>query len=176
LISQKREAECLNELEFYFPVNQLSPALLAGGFADLPGAADISSRLERLGFKPADGFVKGFIDLVFRFDGRFYIVDWKSNWLGHRAEEYGPSALAREMAGHFYPLQYHLYTVALHQYLALRLPEYEYEKHFGGVFYLFIRGIDPARPELGVYRDRPPAQLIGKLSGLLLPRREGASP
>jgi len=175
-LSRVPPPERLNELEFYFPVNQLSPALLAGGFAGLAGAADLSSRLDRLGFKPAGGFVKGFIDLVFRFEGRFYIVDWKSNWLGHRAEDYGPSALAREMAGHLYSLQYHLYTVALHQYLALRLPGYDYEKHFGSVFYLFIRGIDPARSELGVYRDRPPAKLVEALSGLLLPRREGALP
>ena len=89
-------------------------------------------------------------------------------------EDYGSAELARAMAEHFYPLQYHLYAVALHQYLALRLPGYEYEKHFGGVFYLFVRGMDPARPELGVHRDRPPAELIEKLSGLLLARKEEA--
>jgi exodeoxyribonuclease V beta subunit len=166
----------LNELEFYFPVNQLSPALLAGGFTELTGGSDFATRLERLNFRPTSGFVKGFIDLVFRFDGRFYIVDWKSNWLGDRAEDYGPAALAREMADHFYPLQCHLYTVALHQYLALRLPGYDYEEHFGGAFYLFVRGIDPARPELGVHRDRPPAELIEKLSGRLLPNPEGTTP
>jgi exodeoxyribonuclease V beta subunit len=175
-LSRVPPAERLNELEFYFPVHQLSPVLLASGFAGLSGAADISSRLECLGFKPAGGFVKGFIDLVFRFDGRFYIVDWKSNWLGHRAEDYGPPALEREMAGYCYPLQYHLYTVALHQYLALRLPDYDYEKHFGGVFYLFVRGVDPKRPELGVYRDRPAAERIRKLSALLLPKCEGTTP
>ena len=167
-------AERLNELEFYFPVNQLSPASLAGRFGGFARTADFTARLERLNFKPAGGFVKGFIDLVFRFDGRFYIVDWKSNWLGNRTEDYGPAALAREMEEHFYPLQYHLYAVALHQYLALRLPDYDYEKHFGGVIYLFIRGMDPARPELGVHRDRPPAALIEKLSGLLLAGKEEA--
>jgi exodeoxyribonuclease V beta subunit len=96
--------------------------------------------------------------------------------LGARTEDYGPMTLAREMAEHFYPLQYHLYAVALHQYLALRLPGYEYEKQFGGVFYLFVRGVDPVRPELGVHRDRPAAALIKKLSGLLLPKLEGATP
>jgi exodeoxyribonuclease V beta subunit len=164
-------AERLNELEFYFPVSQLSPALLAAGFVAPPHS---TAWLERINFKPTRGFVKGFIDLVLRFDGRFYIVDWKSNWLGNRAEDYGPVAMAREMSEHFYPLQYHLYTVALHQYLALRLPDYKYENHFGGVCYLFVRGIDPARPELGVHRDRPPAALIERLSGLLLARSEEA--
>jgi len=175
-LSRVPPAERLNELEFYFPVNQLSPALLAGGLAGLTDGSDLATRLERLNFRPMAGFVKGFIDLVFRFDGRFYIVDWKSNWLGARTEDYGPMTLAREMAEHFYPLQYHLYTVALHQYLALRLPGYEYEKQFGGVFYLFVRGVDPVRPELGVHRDRPAAALIKKLSGLLLPKLEGATP
>jgi exodeoxyribonuclease V beta subunit len=161
-LSRVTLAERLNELEFYFPTSQLSPALLEAGFAATPHS---TAWLERLNFKPAGGFVKGFIDLVFRFDGRFYIVDWKSNWLGGRPEDYSQAAVVHEMAEHFYPLQYHLYTVALHQYLALRLPDYDYEKHFGGVFYLFVRGMDPARPELGVHRDRPPAELIEKLSG-----------
>jgi exodeoxyribonuclease V beta subunit len=170
-LSRVTLAERLNELEFYFPTSQLSPALLAAGFAATPHS---TAWLERLNFKPAGGFVKGFIDLVFRFDGRFYIVDWKSNWLGGRPEDYGRAAVMDEMAEHFYPLQYHLYTVALHQYLALRLPDYDYEKHFGGVFYLFVRGMDPARPELGVHRDRPSAELIEKLSGRRLAGKEGA--
>jgi len=118
--------------------------------------------------------MKGYIDLVLRFEQRFYVVDWKSNWLGNRSEDYGPGALAREMSENFYALQYHLYTVALHQYLSLRQPAYDYEKHFGGVFYLFLRGIDPARPELGVYRDRPSPELIRRLSERLLANRQGA--
>ena len=71
------------------------------------------------------------------------------------------------MSAKYYQLQYLLYTVALHQYLALRLPSYDYERHFGGVLYLFIRGIDPSRPELGVYRDRPSQALIEQLSRAL---------
>ena len=167
-LAQVTKAERLNELEFYFPLNLISPALLASGFADATPERDRFAQLARLDFKPVDGFLKGFIDLVFRHEGRFYLVDWKSNWLGARVEDYDAAAMAREMAAKSYSLQYHLYTVALHQYLALRLPDYDYEKHFGGVFYLFLRGIDPARPEFGVFRDRPAVELVEKLSALLV--------
>ena len=69
-----------------------------------------------------------------------------------------------EMARKFYALQAHLYVVALHEYLRLRLPGYRYDEHFGGVRYVFLRGLDPVRPELGVYRDRPTAETIEALA------------
>jgi len=68
------------------------------------------------------------------------------------------------MAEQFYTLQYHLYTVALHRYLKLRLPGYEYERHFGGVRYLFLRGLDPARPEMGTFSARPAGAWVAELS------------
>jgi exodeoxyribonuclease V beta subunit len=83
--------------------------------------------------------------------------------------------MRREMNERLYPLQYHLYTVALHQHLGTRLRGYEYEKHFGGVFYLFVRGIDPMRPELGVFHDRPSAKRIGSLSERLLAKLGGTT-
>lgn len=120
------------------------------GFAGAVGRGDFLERLRRIDFQPAAGFVKGYIDLVVRLDERFYIVDWKSNWLGNQIEDYGATALEREMAAKLYPLQYHLYTVALHRHLALRLPGYDYEKHFGGVRYIFLRGVDPNHPQFGI--------------------------
>ncbi len=172
-LSRIANGDRLNELEFYFPVQSLSAAVWQAGFAGFARTPEFATQLERLDFKAAGGFIKGYIDLVFRFGDRFYIADWKSNWLGNRVEDYGPGALAREMSEKFYTLQYHLYTVALHQYLSLRLPGYAYEKHFGGVFYLFVRGIDPARPELGVYRDHPAAQLVRQLSERLSVKPKG---
>ncbi|MFM1770068.1 MAG: helicase/exodeoxyribonuclease beta subunit, partial [Verrucomicrobiota bacterium] len=107
-------------------------------------------------------------------DGRFYIVDWKSNWLGNRAEDYHAAALRQAMDHRFYGLQYHLYALALHEYLTLRLPGYDAETHFGGVYYLFLRGMDPARPELGVFRDRPSPAVLENLRRAILPHREAA--
>ena len=161
-LSRVPRSERFPELEFFLPVRELTPALLRHGLA--PAGEDVVARLGALGFKPAGGFLKGFIDLVFRFEDRFYIVDWKSNWLGPRVEDYGPAAMRAEMARKFYALQAHLYVVALHEYLRLRLPGYRYDEHFGGVLYVFLRGLDPARPELGVYRDRPEAATIEALA------------
>ena len=115
--------------------------------------------------------MRGFIDLVFCSGGRFYLVDWKSNHLGNQVADYGPTALARVMQDNYYVLQYHLYCLALHLYLGARLPDYRYDRHFGGLYYFFLRGIDPAvGPEYGLYRDRPPEQLIAGLAARMIAR------
>jgi exodeoxyribonuclease V beta subunit len=165
----------IDELEFCFPIERLSPATFRGAFNEQGSPDGMTERwLRQLHFSTTNGYVKGYIDLVFRFEGRFYIVDWKSNRLGYRIEDYSQEAMHRAMADELYPLQYLLYTVALHRQLQLRLPGYDYEKHFGGVFYLFVRGIDPTRPEFGVYGDRPAAGLIERLSQGLDARRKAA--
>jgi len=113
--------------------------------------------------------MKGFMDLVFRFEGRFYLVDWKSNFLGSRVQDYDEQGMAAAMAGSFYTLQYHLYTLALHQYLKVKQHGYDYERHFGGVYYIFLRGVDPEEgSQCGVYRDKPSKELIDELGSLLL--------
>ncbi len=101
------------------------------------------------------GFIKGFIDLVVRHQGKFYLIDYKSNFLGDTYEDYGPAAVTRAMETHHYVLQYHIYTKALHRYLSWRMNNYDPEKDFGGVLYLFIRGMHPDRPGSGVFFDRP---------------------
>jgi exodeoxyribonuclease V beta subunit len=160
------QAHRLNELEFCFPLRRLSPAALKTIFTGTE--LDLGNSFARVQFDPVRGILQGFIDLVFQFHGRFYLLDWKSNWLGATIEDYHPAAMRREINDRHYALQYHLYTLALHQYLRLRLPGYDYQKHFGGVFYVFLRGIDPARPEFGVFRDRPTAEMIERLSDGLL--------
>jgi len=113
--------------------------------------------------------MKGFIDLIFRYRGRYYLVDWKSNFLGDAIEDYQAEQLSRTIAEAFYLLQYHIYTLALHQYLTLRDPNYRYEDHFGGVFYLFLRGMDPNQgPEYGIFRDRPEKDLVEALRTFLI--------
>lgn len=103
------------------------------------------------------GYMKGFIDLVFHHGGRWYIVDWKSNVL----DDYGPDALAAAMRAHRYDMQAHIYAAALRRALALRAPERDWASAFGGVFYLFLRGMRPDAP-LGVYRLRPDAAEIAQ--------------
>ena len=145
----------------------MSPARLQELLGKLGWSSAVPAQLDRLAFDPIQGFLKGFIDLVFRFEDRYYLVDWKSNWLGNQMEDYSPEAIKDEMRRQYYFVQYHLYTVALHKYLALRVPGYDYERHFGGVIYLFLRGLDPAHPERGAYRDRPSRSAVEQLSALL---------
>jgi exodeoxyribonuclease V beta subunit len=110
----------------------------------------------------------GSMDLVFEAAGRYYLLDYKSNWLGAGPDAYRAERLPQVMARETYDLQYLIYTVALTRYLSQRLPEYRYEQNFGGVFYLFVRGMDPARgPDFGVYRDRPSEALIVALDRYL---------
>ncbi len=167
-LSRVGKKDRLTELEFYFPLQPITPKKLKKVFSGYGGAA-ISSQfpngVEELDFSPARGFMKGFIDLVFQFRERFYIVDWKSNFLGNRVEDYSRERMGREMEESFYLLQSNLYVLALHQYLKKRLPDYRYRDHFGGVFYIFLRGVDPkAGDEFGIYRDMPGEDLVEALS------------
>ncbi|MCU0595806.1 MAG: PD-(D/E)XK nuclease family protein, partial [Desulfobacterota bacterium] len=172
-LSRVRNEDRLNELEFYFPLRALTPEtvgriLRRGG---LHQAAP--EHMERLSFSPLRGFMKGFMDLVFRFEDRYYLVDWKSNFLGARVEDYGPENMAGAMEENLYTLQYTFYALALNQYLKRRMRGYDYDRHFGGVFYVFLRGVDPGKgPEFGVFRDKPRRDRIEELSEELIGRRE----
>lgn len=157
----------LCEMEFYYPLAPITAQGMTAIF-ERHGRApdgDAPEKIGRLVFSPRRGFLKGFIDLIFEHDGRYYIVDYKSNSLGMDVQAYRQERLALAMAAGNYTLQYHVYAVALHRYLQKRISEYDYEKHFGGVFYLFVRGMDPkAGPEYGVFADRPSVGLIADLS------------
>jgi exodeoxyribonuclease V beta subunit len=161
----------LPEMEFYFPIRAVTPDKLAQVFTEhhTHFAGVIPSTIDRLKFRPMSGFMKGFIDLVFEYQEKFYLVDWKSNWLGAKPDAYASAAIEAEMARRFYNLQLSIYTVALHRFLRARKPGYDYEQHFGGAFYLFLRGIEPARPEIGVHRMKLPADFLEKLNTLLTP-------
>jgi len=83
---------------------------------------------------------------VFEYHGRYYIADYKSNYLGSLLQDYDPDSLQRAMLDRRYDLQSLLYALALHRLLQLRLPDYDYQQHFGGSYYLFLRAM---RPQLG---------------------------
>lgn len=168
------------ELEFFFPLQFVTSDLLRRslqGYVDGYEAVDLEALLAALQFRPVRGLVRGFMDLVFEHGGRYYLVDWKSNHLGHHLEDYNRAAMSREMVRNLYPLQYLLYTVALNRYLSLRVEEYNYERHFGGVYYLFLRGVNPEGGDgYGIFRDRPPADLVNALTGVLIGNRGGQTP
>jgi exodeoxyribonuclease V beta subunit len=156
----------LVELEFSLPAHRLdagalNDALKASGYA-----------VDRLTFGRLDGYVRGFIDLVFEHRSRYYVLDWKSNHLGYAPADYAPDALAAAMAAHGYHLQALLYSVALARYLAQRVPGYRHDAHFGGVIYLFVRGVRPGWQNAdgtatGVHFHRPSAATLARLDALL---------
>jgi exodeoxyribonuclease V beta subunit len=160
--------ERLSEFEFCYPLAHLAPqdlAKIVGHWKSIGLAAQ--TRLGKLRFGPIEGFLTGFIDLLFRFKDRYYLVDWKSNWLGHQPSDYGIDGMRRSMLKHNYYLQYHLYTLAADLFLEKRVPGYTYDKNFGGVYYIFLRGIDPNDASRGVFRDRPDAKEIKSLRKLV---------
>jgi exodeoxyribonuclease V beta subunit len=90
-----------------------------------------------------NGFFTGSIDRIARYGGKFWVIDWKSNHLGNRAENYDQAAMRSAMLHHQYVLQYHLYAIAVHRQLTQRLPGYDPAQHFGGAIYVFVRGATP---------------------------------
>jgi len=124
-----------------------------------------------------NGMFKGFIDLTFEHQGRYYVADYKSNWLGVDDAAYTEQAMEQSILDNRYDLQYVLYLLALHRQLQARLTDYDYDRHMGGALYLFLRGTRAASQ--GVVFARPPRELIERLDRMFqgkpeLPKAEPA--
>ncbi|MBE0507047.1 MAG: exodeoxyribonuclease V subunit beta [Marinospirillum sp.] len=113
-----------------------------------------------------NGLLKGFIDLVAEYEGRYFVIDWKSNRLGRQDVDYTQEAMLKQILSHRYDLQYVLYLVALHRLLKARLPDYDYDQHVGGAIYVFLRGTHNTQTQ-GLFCDKPPKALIEQLDGML---------
>ncbi|MCR3754950.1 MAG: exodeoxyribonuclease V subunit RecB [Candidatus Westeberhardia cardiocondylae] len=126
----------------------------------------LSNRCLNFNFKYFYGFIKGFIDLVFFWNNKYYILDYKSNWLGDNNSCYCVKNMEDAIIDHRFDLQYQIYTLALHRFLRIRLRNYNYERDFGGVYFLFVRGVDICFPGYGVYYCFPKSELICDLDKL----------
>ncbi|MGF1769863.1 exodeoxyribonuclease V subunit beta [Enterovibrio makurazakiensis] len=152
----------LTEMEFVMPVERLQ----CGRVNRLIQTHDpLSAQASDLGFDTASGMLKGFIDLVFCWQGRYYVLDWKSNYLGDSPADYTEAALNQAMIDHRYDFQYQIYSLALHRFLRQRIANYDFERHFGGVYYLFVRGIE-ADTRHGIFYTKPSYSLIDGLDVL----------
>ncbi len=171
-LSDIRPGAWTTEMEFYFPLKWITSGLMGECLKRWDSrfdVADISRVAAALDFRPVRGMVRGFMDMVFEYAGKYYLVDWKSNHLGFRVEDYGPEALRTAMERNLYPLQYLIYTVALNRHLTRRVRGYDYASSFGGVIYAFIRGASAKKGEIyGFFRDVPPAGMIADLTGALM--------
>ena len=149
------------EWEFVLPMPRAGVQALADLLAARtePFARQQAERLRGLGADTLRGFLTGFVDLVAEHDGRYWVLDWKSNHLGDSLADYGDAALQAAMVHHDYVLQYHLYVLALHRHLRERLPDYAPERHLGGVCYAFLRGAAPDRTT-GMFHDVVPVPTV----------------
>lgn len=154
----------LNELQFYLPIRQDITAIELDQLCKRYDP--LTRQCESVHFLTVQGMLKGFIDMVFEWQGKYYIVDYKSNYLGSTISDYNQTALASAMCEHRYDLQYQLYSLALHRYLKSRIANYDYQRHFGGVYYLFIRGMVPNDNQHGIFYTKPQAEFINELDQL----------
>lgn len=149
------------EMEFWFEVNSLKIVELDELISQLS-----PTQLQRPAAKDLEfnGMLKGFIDLTFEHQGRYYVLDYKSTFIGPDDSAYNLEMMQRKTLEKRYDLQYMIYTLALHRYLRSRLPEYDYETHIGGALVMYLRGINSE--SAGVLADRPPKELIERMDSL----------
>jgi len=185
-LKQLTKVQRLDEMEFYLPLARLQiDDLKQLLFQHLPKDSSehepkwqmIRDAVNGLYFEDVEGFLKGYIDLIFEHNGQYYLADYKSNSLNDYAED----ALFEAMAHSHYYLQYLFYSVALHRYLKQRISDYHWDTHVGGVYYLFIRGMDASQNDTdgskvsnekwgGVFYDKPSLALIEALDNLFVYR------
>ncbi|AJI57847.1 exodeoxyribonuclease V, beta subunit [Francisella philomiragia] len=152
----------LKEAEFYFPIS--NEKLYKKNIIEI--LAEYRNRIidyDEFSSQKIFGMLHGFIDLIFEYDGKFYVADYKSNYLGDKLEDYNQAAMSEKNQSSFYDLQYLIYSVALNKYLRQNIENYNYEKHFGGVYYFYLRGM---KDGYGVYRARPTLEIINKVANL----------
>ncbi len=98
------------------------------------------------------GWIMGFMDLLFCRNGKYYIVDWKSNLIANR--DYSAQSIKKNMDHHLYDVQYKVYGLALHWWLSQRIAGYDPVKHFGGIAYVYLRGTLSGE-RTGIWMTRP---------------------
>ncbi|MDD4914769.1 MAG: exodeoxyribonuclease V subunit beta [Methylococcales bacterium] len=138
------DSRCLKEMPFYLSMQAMDTALINRVLAESPTFQPLSA-------KQMSGYLTGFIDLICEYQGKYYVMDYKTNSL----PDYQPETLLQAMREHNYGLQYWLYSLVLDRLLLQRLPGYEHARHFGGVKYLFLRGMRADAPGSGVFADLP---------------------
>lgn len=149
------------ELEFWFAAKRVNTQAIDALVSKhlLPGIERPALDADTL-----NGMLKGFIDLAFEHQGRFYVLDWKSNYLGPNDSAYEPEALRHALLAKRYDLQAALYLLAMHRLLKARLPDYDPHQHLGGSMTVFLRG--SRSPGRGVVGEPAPVELIEALNSL----------
>ena len=149
------------EMQFFFPADKVLDSAKINELLE-----HLSGRKSNLPTMPLRGFVNGFIDLVFESNGRYYIIDWKSNDLGSSLNDYDRDGMAQSMYESYYYLQSAIYLYSLHKYLTKRLPDYDFETHIGGAFYIYVRGVKNDFADTGIYNIKPELKTLKLLENI----------
>jgi len=154
-IKIKNIEKSIPEMTFYYPIRwqHIIDIIKSQDLSEM--ATYFKDNLLNVDTSKLYGYLNGIIDLFFEYDGKYYIIDWKTNSL----ENYGNNDIIEEMYNNFYFLQYHLYTFAIDRHLRNNLTNYDYDKDFGGIFYIFVRGINNNETN-GIFFDKPDKQLV----------------
>ena len=195
------DGDCIKEMEFWLKVstgfnisdfNRLVNEIdCRGSEHPLAGVSDVqaeagadagskaqgeggkTTRLPEVTVEDINGLLTGFIDLIFKADGRYYVADYKSNYINDDIADYDCSNVRANMINHHYYIQYILYTLALHRYLKLHMPDYDYDRHVGGIAYLYLRGMKaPSQKDgnrfrgYGIFANRITGEYIERLDAL----------
>ena len=151
------------EMAFQFVLDGVTPQALRDACARHGAAALLPAELP---VASLSGLMSGKIDLIVEHEGRFHVLDYKTNYLGDALADYAPARLAEAMDEHYYGFQALLYTVALDRYLRQRLPRYVRARHLGDAIYLFVRACGLA-PGAGIWRQRFDDGLIDAVDAAL---------
>ncbi|WP_425619598.1 exodeoxyribonuclease V subunit beta [Buchnera aphidicola] len=162
-LSNITQISCIKELEFFLPIKNI---LYNSDFNKIIQSFN-AINLPTLSFNPIKGILTGCIDLFFIWNKKYYILDYKSNWLGDDNTCYSLKNIQIEIMKNRYDLQYHIYTVAIHKYLKQKIKDYHYQYDFGGVFYFFLRAIENKKENHGVFYTKPDYNLIKKTIDLI---------
>lgn len=155
--------QTLREVEFYFPIEGVDTQALSQLLAEHRGS---SASIELPEKRQLKGMMHGFIDLVFEHEGKYYVADYKSTYLGDDISDYSETNITKDIAAHHYDLQYLIYCVALHRFLLQKSKDYDPSLHFGGVYYLYLRGMTDSASS-GIYRKAIDSDLLLRLNKVM---------
>ncbi len=138
-----REEIASTPLEGWIPILHpwivalLRKNLVQFALSDVPGH-QLQQEMEFY-FPISKGMMKGFCDLLLEYRGKYYLLDWKSNYLGPSDADYTQEKMEQVMHGHDYFLQASIYASALKRFVKL-FDNRSFSESFGGAIYYFVRG------------------------------------
>lgn len=150
---------CLKEMPFYFHLEEFHTGRIHQILKEDPAVLPVTDKQVR-------GYLTGFVDLICFINNKYYVIDYKTNYLGETLADYCGNNLIEAMKSHNYGLQYWIYSLVLHRHLENLIQDYSYDEHFGGVMYLFVRGMSPEQKGSGVYFTRPNLNTLQQFSAL----------